>query len=261
MKVIRNFLPPSDSSPYNPAKSVQVAPGEHGEIRMNGMGGESFGVRRILPYSQDMNKIMVSARLNEDTYLFRGVQLAVVYELFRSISGLYAPFIIQKNNSIVFELENTDSSGQLVNIQLVGYDQYAMGKLKRAYQQIGAQMPVPRFLYGHASVAAGQVNADLGVKSKSVDVEVRRMAMSSDRPENITASMKVYNTSIRNELFIQQLNDEFDGQYANVPFIVGANVPFDVFASNANSQPAEVSFLCESYVGQDASSKPLTEEA
>lgn len=258
MRIIKNFLPPKQSSPYNPAKSIELEAISKGQIIMNGMGGESFGIRRILPYCEDMSKIMVSARLNEDLYMFRDIQLSVVHTLFKSIDGLFAPFVIQKNNSVVFELENKAMTPQTVNIQLIGYDQYGMSKLRAAYDQIGGTMPVPRFLYGHSSVQAGAINTDLGVKSKSVDVEVRRMAMSSDRPGGITASMKVYNTTVRNELFVDQINDEFDGKYANVPFIVGANVPFDVYASNTGSQNAEVSFLCECYVAQD---EPLSEEA
>jgi len=257
MRIIKNFLPPKESSPFNPSKSLELDAGGNGEIIMNGMGGESFGIRRILPYSQDMNKIMISARLNEDLYLFRDIQLSVVHTLFKSIDGLFAPFIIQKNNSIVFELENQATTKQIVNIQMIGYDQYAMGKLRSAYGQIGSPVPVPRFLYGHASVSAGGINTDLGVKSKSVDVEVRRIAMSSDRPD-VTTSMKVYNTTVRSELYIDQINDEFNGKYANVPFIVGSNVPFDVYASNANGQVAEVSFLCECYEVQD---ELMTEEA
>jgi len=257
MRIIKNFLPPKESSPYNPSKSLELSAGGKGEIIMNGMGGESFGIRRILPYSQDMNKVMVSARLNEDLYMFRDVQLSVVHTLFKSIDGLFAPFVIQKNNNIVFELENKATTKQTVNIQLIGYDQYAMSKLHRAYEQIGAPIPSPRFLYGHSSVPAGGINADLGVKSKSVDVEVRRIAMSSDR-NDVTASMKVYNTTVRSELYIDQINDEFDGKYANVPFIVGSNVPFDVYATNLNSQTAAVSFLCECYVVQD---ELMTEEA
>ena len=74
------------------------------------------------------------------------------------------------------------------------------------------------------------------------------MAMSSNQPGAITASMKVYNTTVRDEVFLEQVNDEFNDKYINVPFVVGSNVPFDVYASNYGAQPAEVSFLCESYV-------------
>lgn len=258
MKIIKNFIPPAESSPYNPAKSLELAAGASGRITMSGMGGESYGIRRILPYSADMTGIMISARLNEDLYMFRGIQLSALHTLFKSTGGLFAPFIIQKNNSVVFELENHSAAPQTVNIQLIGYDQFAMQKLRGAYEQIGAPLPVPRFLYGHAAVAAGSINTDLGVKSKSVDVEVRRMAMSSNRPEGVTASMKVYNTTVRSELFLDQINDEFFGQYAGVPFIVGANVPFDVYASNAGMQTAGVSFLCECY---DVQHGLQTEEA
>ncbi|MAL19400.1 MAG: hypothetical protein CL670_04435 [Balneola sp.] len=248
MKILSNFLPPKESSAYNPAKSVEVQPGATAHLTMNGMGGERYGIRKILPFSANMNAILISARLNEDLYLFRGVQLSVVHNLFKSIDGLFAPFIIQKNNHIVFELTNTGAVKQTVNIQIVGYDQFALAKLSAAYQEIGASVPVPRFLYGHSTVPAGGLNIDLGVKSKSVDVQVRRMAMSSNQPGAITASMKVYNTTVRDEVFLEQVNDEFNDKYINVPFVVGSNVPFDVYASNYGAQPAEVSFLCESYV-------------
>jgi hypothetical protein len=250
MKIITHFVPPPESSPYNPAKSLLLDGNQSGQIIMNGMGGESYGVRRILPYSQNMDQILVSARLNEDLYLFRDIQLSALHTLFRSIDGLFAPFIIQKNNSIVFELQNAAVEAQTVNIQLIGYDHHAMRKLSQAYEQIGAQIPVPRFLYGHALVPANGVNTNLGVKSKSVDVELRRMAMTSDHPDELMASMRVYNTTVRNELFIAQINEEFDGLYANVPFVVGANVPFDVVASNRGQQVARVSFLGEGYLVQ-----------
>src|SRR6056297_2248041 len=119
MKIVKNFIPPTESTPFNPAKAIEIPAGGSGNIMMNGMGGESFGVRKILPYAADMNKVLVSARLNEDLYLFRDLQLSVVHRLFQQIDGLLAPFIIQKSNSLVFELTNTHNAPQTVNIQLV----------------------------------------------------------------------------------------------------------------------------------------------
>ena len=248
MKIVKNFIPPTESTPFNPAKSIELAAGGSGEIIMNGMGGESFGVRRILPYAQNMDTIFVSARLNEDLYLFRNLQLSVLHQLFKSTEGLLAPFIIQKSNSLIFELNNTGGIPQTVNIQVVGYDHFGLSKLQTIYREINAPLPQPRFLYGQASLAAGAVNIDMGVKTKSIDVEVRRLAMSCDRPGAVTVSMKIYNTTVRNEVFIEQINDEFGRLYANVPFIVGSNVPFQVYASNKGATQANVSFLCESYV-------------
>ena len=257
MKIVKNFIPPTESTPFNPAKAIEIPAGGSGHIMMNGMGGESFGVRKILPYALDMNKVFVSARLNEDLYLFRDLQLSVVHRLFQHIDGLLAPFIIQKSNSLVFELTNTHNAAQTVNIQLVGYDHYSLTKLINIYADIGSPMPQPRFLYGQATLAPGAVNIDMGVKAKSIDVEARRLAMSSDRPGDITASLKVYNTTIRNEVFLEQINDEFGQFYANVPFIIGSNMPFQVYASNKGAQQASVSFLCESYVVQKSDVNPL----
>ena len=256
MKIVKNFIPPTESSPFNPAKSVDLLAGASGQIIMNGMGGESFGVRRILPYAPNMDKVLVSARLNEDLYLFRDLQLAVVHRLFRHIDGLLAPFIIQKSNSLVFELTNTHNTPQTVNIQLVGYDHYSLTKLINIYSEIGSPMPQPRFLYGQAALAPGAVNIDMGVKAKSIDVEARRLAMTSDRPGDITASLKVYNTTIRNEVYLEQINDEFGQFYANVPFIIGSNMPFQVYASNKGPAQANVSFLCEAYVVQKSDANP-----
>ena len=256
MKIVKNFIPPKESTPFNPAKSVEIAPGASGEIIMNGMGGESFGVKRMLPYAKNMDKIFVSTRLNEDLYLFRDIQLSAVHKLFKSTQGLLAPFIIQKSNSLVFELKNTDPAQQTVNIEIVGYDHYALSKLQAIYRQIDAPMPQPRFLYGQATLVAGAVNSDMGVKSKSFDVEARRLAMSSDRPGDVTVSMKIYNTTIRNEVYIEQISDEFGQSYANVPFIVGSNVPFQVYASNKGASLANVSFLCEAYAVQQSEASP-----
>lgn len=251
MKIIRNFVAPKDSSPFNPSKTIMVDAQDKGEIVLNGLGGDVFGISKILPYAPQMDQILVSARLNEDLYLFRNILLSVVHTLFKSIDGLYAPFVIQKNNAIVFELENMAETEQSVNIQLIGPDQYGMSKLEQAYRQIGSDMPVPRFLYGHATVLGGSVNTDLGVKSKSMDVEVRRMAMKANQFEDrIMSSIRVYNNTVRKDVFIGQINDEFDGHYANVPFIVGSNMPFLVYATNLAGADAEVSFLCESYEAQ-----------
>lgn len=259
MKIVTNFIPPKESTPFNPAKSIVLEAGASGQITMNGMGGESFGVRRILPYAPNMDAIFVSARLNEDLYLFRDLQLSVVRSLFKSTQGLLGPFIIQKNNSLVFELTNAGLVQQTVNIEVIGYDHFGLSKLQSIYNEINAPLPQPRFLYGQAGLPAGAVNSDLGVKAKSIDVEVRRLAVSSDRPGDITLSMKIYNTTVRNEVFVEQLNDEFSRFYANVPFIVGSNVPFQVYASNRGATQANVSFLCEAYVATDAN--PTTLEA
>ena len=256
MKIVTHFIPPKQSTPFNPAKSVEVSAGGTGEIIMNGMGGESFGVKRILPYARDMNTIFVSARLNQDLYLFRDLQLSVVHQLFKSTQGLLAPFIIQKSNSLVFELKNTDPATQTVNIQVVGYDHYGLSKLQSIYSGLGVPMPQPRFLYGQVALPPGAINSDMGVKAKSVDVEARRLAMSSDKTGAVTASLKIYNTTIRNEVYIEQINDEFGQFYANVPFIVGSNVPFQVYASNKGASQANVSFLCETYVAGLAEQKP-----
>lgn len=256
MKIVTNFIPPKQSTPFNPAKSVDIPAGGTGEIIMNGMGGESFGVKRILPYAPNMNSIFVSARLNQDLYLFRDLQLSVIRQLFKSTQGLLAPFIIQKSNSLVFELKNTDPATQTVNIQVVGYDHYGLSKLQSIYGELGSPMPQPRFLYGQVTLPAGAVNTDMGVKAKSVDVEARRLAMSSDKPGAVTASLKIYNTTIRNEIYIEQINDEFGQFYANVPFIVGSNVPFQVYVSNRAATQATVSFLCETYVAGQSEQKP-----
>lgn len=257
MKIVKNFIPPTESTPFNPAKAVEIPAGGSGHIIMNGMGGESFGVRKILPYASNMDKVFVSARLNEDLYLFRDLQLSVVHRLFQRIDGLLAPFIIQKSNSLVFELTNTHNSAQTINIQLVGYDHYSLTKLINIYKEISSPMPQPRFLYGHTTLASGAFNIDMSVKAKSIDVEARRLAMSSDRPGDITASLKVYNTTIRNEVYLEQLNDEFGQFYANVPFIIGSNMPFQVYASNKGPSEANVSFLCEAYVVQKSEPNPL----
>ena len=245
---IKNFTPPGNASPYNPAKTVTVPAGGEAEIKLKGRSADVFGLTRILPYCSDFNGIEIEARLNNERILFEPVQLSAVRELFVD-SELLAPLIIQKNNDLRFTLTNTTAAAIDTNIELLGYDGPSLRKLVGMYDDKGIEMPTPVFLFAKEEIAAGAANQGVAIPSKSVDLELLRAAIRTDSDDDMTVSLEIYNETVKNSVFVQQFNDEFsNGRRSFVPIEVGKNVPVTLNASNANVAAQTLSFFGEGYV-------------
>jgi hypothetical protein len=250
IQTINEFEPPQNASPYNPAKTVTVPANDEAEITLKGRSANAFGFNRILPWCADMDAIEIKAELNEDRTIFKPVQLSVVRELFHNHS-LLAPYIIKKHNDLRFTLTNPTGTDIDVNIQVLGYDAPALQKLVNDYKAAGLKMPRPAFLYGKGEVPANSSNHPIEVPTKSKDVDLIKAAIKSGSDKDIRVSLEVYNETIKNRVFIQQLNDEYEAGRSMVPIPVGRNVPFTVKASNTNANPQTLSFLGEAYVHKD----------
>lgn len=245
---LKNFQPPADSFPYNPAKKVTVPANDSAEIILQGRGANAFGFNRILPFGSDLSVIEADFTLNTDYNILKDVQLSVVRQLFQRKS-LLAPYIIQKNNDLVITLRNTSGADQDVNIQLIGYDTPAINKLTNEYKAQGLKMPTPIFLYGKGEIAADAKGQAIEIKTKSVDVDMLRMAVSTDNDDDISLSLQLFNESVKNKVFVQQINDEFEDGYSLVPIRVGRNDPFTLVVDNADAVNARtLSFIGEAYV-------------
>ncbi len=245
---IKNFTPPPDAAPYNPAKTITVPAGGTADMELQGRGSDVFGITRMLPYCSDFNAIEVRAELNNERIIFSDIQLSVLRQLFRS-GQLLAPYIIQQNNDLGFTFTNTSGSDIDVNMQLLGYDGPSLRKLIRLYEKQAVAMPKPVFLYAKAEIPSFATKQPVDIPSKSVDVELHRAAVRTDSDPDMSVSLETYNETIKNGVFVQQLNDEFsNGRRALVPIEIGKNVPFSLKATNRNADPQTLSFLGEAYV-------------
>jgi hypothetical protein len=245
---ITHITPAGDARPYNPAKTVTVAAGGSYDLTLQGRAADVFGINRILPWCSDMNAVTITARINHERMLFEDVRLPVIRELFKA-GKLKAPFIIQKNNELTLTLNNTSASDLAVNIELLGYDGPNLRKLVSMYKQQDFPMPTPVFLYGSGTVNANAANQRINIPTKSKDVVLERMALHTSSDEYIHVSLQVYNETIKNDVFVNQLNDEYsNGHRALVPIKIKKSVPFTLAASNVDSADHWLSYMGEAYV-------------
>ncbi|WP_409029447.1 hypothetical protein [Gracilimonas sediminicola] len=248
---IKNFTPPADSYPYNPSKKVTVPGNDSVVLSLKGRGANAFGFNRILPFGSDLSVIEASFTLNEDYNLIKAdtpIQLSAIRQLFLRKS-LLAPFIIQQNNELLVTLTNTSGTDQEVNIALLGYDTPALNKLIAAYDEKGIKRPTPVFLYAKGEVAADSANVSIPISTKSVDVEIVRAAIKTDDDPDMSVTLQYFNEAIKNQVFVQQFNDEYEDAYSIVPIRVGGNSPLRLLASNTDQANANtLSFIGEAYV-------------
>lgn len=250
IQTINNFIPPAAASPYNPATTITVPKSDSKKFTLVGRGADVFGLNRILPWCSSMGDITMKAMLNNDRLLFEDIQLSAIRQLFEN-GELLAPYIIQKNNNLEITLTNNDTVNDIeVNVQLLGYDGPTLRKLISDYNTAGLSMPTPIFLYGNASVLANAKRQRIDIPTKAVDVILNRMAIRTDSDDDIRVSLQIYNETVKNGVFVQQINDEFALQRTIVPYIIGKNVPFNLEATSTSGNNQTLSFLGEAYVQQ-----------
>jgi hypothetical protein len=249
--MIKNFTPPQDASPFNPAKTVTVPAGGSTDVLLKGRKSDVFGLNRILPYGEDLSQILVSASLNNRRIIFDDIQLSAVRELFQD-SHLKAPFIIQRNNDLTFTLSNRSSSDMAVNMELLGYNGDVLRKLVQDYQMQGLTMPTPVFLFGSDTLAGGAKNKFVNIPTLARDVQLQRMAVKTDDDPSVRVSLQLYNETIKNDVFVPQINDEFsNGRQLTVPVTIKKSVPFGLKATNSSSNSLVISYLGEAYLIYD----------
>lgn len=245
---IKNFVPPPDSVPYNPSKKINVPAGNSVEIALQGRGANAFGITRIIPYGSDLSVIEANFSIGDEYIVMKEIQLSVVRQLFLQ-SSLRSPLIIEKNNTLYVTLTNTSGTDQEVNVELIGYDTPALNKLIGDYEKAGIKMPVPIFLFAKGEVLASANNQLVNIPTKSSDIDLVRMAAKSDNDPDITLTLQLKNEAVKNQVFIQQLNDEFLTGPSLVPLRVGKNSAFAFKASNSDGvNDRTVSFLGEGYI-------------
>lgn len=244
---LKNIPAPKNSTPYVPSQYATVPAGGSTVMRFTGRGGATFGFDRILPGGASLNDVTATAKLNEDMILFEDVKLSVIRSHFQS-KALLAPYVIQEQNDLNITLKNPTGSNANVGIQILGYDAPYLKRLIQAYQKKGLDMPKPVFLHASEEIAANAASQSVDIPTKSVDVRMLRATVKTDSDSDIVFSVQVYNESVKNRVFVQQFNDEYESNYANVPFVIGRTVPLSLLVTNLSATAHDLSFLGETYV-------------
>lgn len=245
--VIKDFNPPSKATPFNPAKTVTVPAGGSETFSLTGQGNKVYGFNRILPYCDKPAQVTIKALLNNESVIFQDIQLSVLREYFAAGKAA-APFVIQRNNTLDITLTNHAGNDQPVNVELLGYAKDSLVALHEAYQSRGLEMPTPIFFYGKGNIQSGIPNQQIDVPSKSVDAELVRAAVKSTADEDLRVTLKKFNETVKNDVFVQQFNDEYSlGKPSKIALNIGANDPFSVTVNSNSGQTEMLSFFAEAY--------------
>lgn len=245
--VVEKFRPSRRAQIFNPVQDFTVPAGQSVVKEYRGLSGKEFGVNRFNIGCASPENILVKAVLNNELVLFQNVHLSALRTLFLHRS-LLAPFIIRENNTLELTLTNIGSSTIDANVQLLGFDHVALAELRAFNERTGKVLPKPAFLFGHDTVNALTTRKRIPIQEKATTVVFARMALGSTIEADTRVSIDVNNDTIKKEVFLSQLNDEFLSMQALVPFEIGSRIPFDLLVTNKNNANAiQVSFIAEGY--------------
>ncbi|PKD43754.1 hypothetical protein [Rhodohalobacter barkolensis] len=233
---------------FTPARTVEIPGGESRTITFSGLSSRRYGVNRFIVAGTSMTKILATAKFNngKDTK-FENIQLAAIRNLFlnRSLRGA---FTIDDSTEMYLTLTNTDSQAHTVNVQLVGYDDAHLQHKQEEYQNRGLPFPNPEFVFVSKEVAAGATAQRISVALPAYPLRLYRISVASDADNQLLMSFRQDQVRIKPEVFVSQINDEFQNMDIILPQNLQANVPFDLIVTNLDSANAHrFSFLAETY--------------
>jgi len=233
---------------YTPSETVDIPAGETKIIEFAGLNSQRYGFNRILVGGTGLSKIYCTVKKNNgrDTIIPR-IQLETLKKLFleRSIEGAIG---IAKGTNVQFVLENTGVATQKVNVELIGYDTEHLIRKIQAYESKNLPFPAVEFITTQITVPANTEQLRVDISMPEYETRLYRIAMSNDQQdEDILVSMMQNRTLIKDEVFLNQINEEFANMRIILPRTLKARDPFEIYLSNLSGNPVNVSFLGETY--------------
>ncbi|MCH8567620.1 MAG: hypothetical protein LAT67_05125 [Balneolales bacterium] len=233
---------------YTPSQNFIVPPGGTITKQFYPRTGNQYGFNRILVGATNTTALFMSAEINNETTIFRDVHVETVRRLFRSRT-LESPFIIKASRSLSITITNVSNQEQEVTVQLAGFDDWLLKRWVEDRKNQGQRILTPAFFYGKAEVGATERGKLLNLPPRSENMIVTRMQLASNGDADIRVSLREYSSDLKQNLFLEQLNDEFDLKTALVPYRIKANWPLElVFDNRHPTQSRTVSALLEAYV-------------
>lgn len=236
---------------YTPSQLVTVPANGTATATFQGYNGNKYGLNRFIIGGSSLESIEVTATLlqgvNEPT-LFSKVQANCLQQLFlyRSLRGA---FIIPEQIRLQLSFTNTSGTDIQINVQLVGYTSLQLDNQLNLYKQKCVDFPKPLLLSANASIAAAADDQLVTVTLPSQKLRMYRMAIRSDSDSNLLVKIRQEDTYIKQQIFISQINDEFNDMDIILPFDINSNVPFQLYFTNLDGANAhEVTFLAETYI-------------
>ncbi|WP_020402802.1 hypothetical protein [Gracilimonas tropica] len=233
---------------YTPAKKVELAAGETKTVRFQGLNAKRYGVNRLAIGGTGLDYVMATLAFNNGRdKKIDETSLSALRKLFlaRSLRGA---LIVEKATELFVTLTNTDNTAHTVNVQLIGYDDEHLMHKMDSYEANGIEFPQPEFVYITKTIASGVGQQRFSVNLPSHKLRLYRMAVSTTGTEDeIQLSIRQDRTRIKPEVFLSQINDEFEDKDIILPATLQAHTPFDLFVTNTGAGAHTVSFIAECY--------------
>lgn len=239
---------------HTPAKTFELAAsgsaGDSVTHQYGGYGSEKYGFNRLVIGATDFKNIMCKITMNEgESVIVDNIHLYALRHLFLHYS-LLSPFIIENNRKMEITLTNMSNEPQRANIQMTGMREQLLNQWIESNHRSGKKILKPVLLHGNAELAPLSNRMPVAFKRRQFDVKYHRLviASSADDFNDITASLYRYQELLKNDMFINQYNDEFLSMRALVEYEISSNVPVELHLSNLNSSDTHtVSFIAEGY--------------
>lgn len=237
---------------YTPAQLVTLAAGASQDITFTGLNGNRYGLNRMLFGGANLENIQVTAKLNKGRQtIIEDVQAAALRQLFlnRSLRGA---FVIDPGTQLEITLTNNGAASQTVNAEIAGYTEEHLKYMEQQYSCKQLPFPKPYLVYGSDTVPAGNPSYRISMVLPAFPIRLYRMAVSSDSPGNLTATVDMSTgkskTTVKPEVFIDQINDEFNTMDIIKPVDLEASVPFEFYLKNLDgANDHTFSFVAECY--------------
>lgn len=238
---------------YSPAEAATIAAGDTATLVYRGRGGAPFAFD-AMQIGGAYEGLTATATTNSGRQVhFRDVHLSALRNLFlhRRLKGLLE---IAANNEMALEITNRRSAEATVNVKLSGYNgPERIEEQKACLRKTYGYVPEPVLLSGFATLEAGAENQRVEIGGRTFPVKFRRYMIGAANDAaaatgSIRVALKVYEDTVREEVFATQVRDEFLIQEANRPYVLDPKVTMDLVASSGDQANAlDVSAVFEAY--------------
>jgi hypothetical protein len=243
------FRPTKNTSYFSPTQDFIIPAGSTVSKDFRGLDGGNFGLNRLsIGTDIDSKNLIMTARLNNEKDIFTNIHVSALQAMFLART-LLAPFVIERGNFLTIIIKNNHATATAnVAVQVLGFDEVVLGEWMEYKRANGQKIREPFLVSGYSTVAALEERKLINLTNRARPYLVHRLFAGSDGAVDLRLTLDIYNDTIKRDVFIDQLNDEFKYHQALVPYYVGGNIPVSLYVTNVSSTDVRnISIIGEGY--------------
>lgn len=251
---------------YAPAETITIADGATETMEFRGRSGDAFAFDR-LTVGGDYEGLTVTAKTNTGTtVLFAGAHLSALRRLFlrRRLRGLLE---VNEGNRLELDVTNRSGSESTVCVQLGAYStRRGLEAQRECLRSAYGYVPRPKLVSAFASIPAGASAQRVKIEQRPSTIYFWRWMVAADDEAALDSwrvKLRVYERTVREEVFASQIKDQFTDGETSRPYVVAPKTPMQVIVDSDAQADLGFSALFEGYylqqtnqqAGQSASTR------